>query len=103
MDRSTPITLISYTQQQDNYGVWRKTATERTVFANVRSANAVEFFEGGRNGLNPEYTFTMFRYDYDGETVVEYEDEIYSVYRTYITRDDMIELHVERKGGTIDG
>ena len=43
---------------------------------------------------------TMFRYDYNGEPIVEYNGQRYSIYRTYIGKNDMIELYVERKGGT---
>jgi hypothetical protein len=45
----------------------------------------------------------MFRYDYNGETIIKYEGQRYSVYSTYFGRDDEIELYVERKGGTNRG
>ena len=99
MDRSDVINLIAVTTARDEYGVMRKTETNRQVFCRVDSVTASEFFEGGRNGLNPEYRMTMFRHDYSGEPIVEYNGQRYSVYRTYIGRDDMIELYVERKGG----
>lgn len=100
MDRSTPIQLIKVMREKDAHGVERSAAeTARAVFANVKSASAKEFFEGGRNGLNPQYVFTMFLYDYDNETIVEYDGVRYGVYRTY-EKGDMIELHAERKGGT---
>lgn len=101
MDRSTPIQLIKVTREKDANGVERSAVeTARAVFANVKSASAKEFFEGGRNGLNPQYVFTMFLYDYDNETIVEYNGARYGVYRTYERVGDMIELHAERKGGT---
>ena len=100
MDRSVVIKLIGVTRTQDNRGVWRSEQTENEVFAQVESITQREFFEGGRNGLNPEFKFTMFAYDYNNEPIVEYNDNKYSVYRTYVTRNDMIELYVERKGGT---
>ena len=65
MDRSEVITLVKEHKAQDENGVWRTTTTERDVFAQVDSVTASEFFEGGRNGLNPEYRFTMFFGDYD--------------------------------------
>lgn len=99
MDRSKTIQLIAQTQTQDAYGVWRKTETSRTVFCAVNSVTRDEFFDGGRNGLNPEYQITMFAYDYEGETIVVYEGKRYGVYRTYFGRNDTIELYVERKGG----
>lgn len=100
MDRSNVIKLISSTRQQDDYGVWQETLEERSVYCNVQSVSQSEFFEGGRNGLNPEYKFTVFFGDYDGETLVEYEGLTYAVYRTYQRRNDTLELYVERKGGT---
>lgn len=100
MDRSTPIKLIATTYTRDENGVQQRTETARTVYAAVESVTASEFFEGGRNGLKPEYRFTMFKYDYTGEPIVQYEGRRYAVYRTYNGRNDTIELYTEEKGGT---
>ena len=100
MDRSNVIKLLSATKTQDQFGVWRETITEREVFCQVDSVTQAEFFNGGRNGLNPEYRMTMFGGDYAGETALIYDGKTYAVYRTYQRRDDTIELYVERKGGT---
>jgi hypothetical protein len=100
MDRSTPIALVNVEYERDANGVRQKRESLRDVCANVQSVTASEFFEGGRNGLKPEYRFTMFRYDYLGEPIVEYNGKRYSVYRTYIARNDTIELYCEQKGGT---
>lgn len=104
MDRSTPIYLVSVTKTQDSKGVWREQKHKRKVFARLDSATASEFFEGGRNGLKPSYTFTVFLGDYKDEPLLEYAGKTYSVYRTYIRKNvDLIELHVEEKGGTNNG
>ena len=100
MDRSNVITLISVTKSQDDYGVWRETEAQRDVFCDVGSVTRAEFFDGGRNGLNPEYVFTMFFGDYAGERIVEYNGDRFAIYRTYHGRNDTIELYAERKGGT---
>lgn len=100
MDRSHEITLIGESYAQDSNGVWRGTTTERDVYCQVDSITRSEFFEAGRNGLNPEYKFTMFFADYSGEEIVRYSGETYSIYRTYHARTDVLELYVERKGGT---
>ena len=100
MDRSDIIKLISMNRTQDEYGRWVATPTAKEVFCQVDSITRAEFFDGGRNGLNPEFKFTMFFGDYNGESVVEYAGNTYSVYRTYLRRTDIIELYVERKGGT---
>ena len=99
MDRSTVITLIAETKTQDAYGVWRTSETRREAYAQVDSVTRDEYFEGGRNGLNPEFRFTLFAGDYDCERTVEYDGKRYGVYRTYFARTDTIELYVERKGG----
>lgn len=100
MDRSEVVRLIAVTNTQDANGVFRATETHRDVFCDVSSVTQSEFFEGGRSGLNPEYRFTMFRYDYNDEPIVEYQGKRYGAYRTYFARNDLIEVYVERKGGT---
>ena len=96
------ITLVSYTREQDNYGVWRETAaSERELFCQLGSITRQEFFEAGRSGLNPSFVFTIFKGDYNGETVCQYQGKQYAIYRTYpIPNSDYLELYVERKGGT---
>lgn len=100
MDRSEVLTLVTATKTQDEYGVWRSSWSNRDVFCQADSVTRSEFFDAGRNGLNPEYRFTLFAGDYNGETTVIYKGLPYAVYRTYHARTDIIELYVERKGGT---
>lgn len=100
MDRSDVIKLISVTRTQDKYGQFVDTETSRQVYCQVGSITQSEFYEGGRNGLNPEYRFTVFFADYEDETIIEYKGKRYAVYRTYLARNDRLELYAERKGGT---
>ena len=100
MDRSDVITLVNITQAQDDYGVWRETEQWRDVYCQVDSVTRAEFFEGGRSGLNPEFKFTVFYADYQGEKTLVYDGKAYSIYRTYMGRNDYLELYAERKGGT---
>jgi hypothetical protein len=99
MDRSEVITLVKTTQTQNAFGVWEETKTSHDVFCQVNSVTRSEFFEGGRNGLNPEFRFTIFFGDYDGERECIYNGKPYSIYRTYHAKTDALELYVERKGG----
>lgn len=101
MDRSRVCKLISETFTENQYGVPVPTETEREVFCNVRSISQSEWFEGARNGLNPEFQVIIFQFDYDGEEIVELEKERYTVYRTYVRADEMIELYLERKQGNV--
>lgn len=100
MDRSEVITLITETTTLDTLHVPTVLASsERDVFAQVQSVTGSEWFEGGRNGLNPEYRFTLFKYDYDGEQIVRYKNVVYQIYRTYERRTDEIELYCEKRKG----
>ena len=100
MDRSTPINLIKSEYVRGENGIQRPQESSRKVFAQVKSVTSSEFFEGGRNGLNPEFRFSIFFGDYQGERIVEHLDKRYAIYRTYQERNDTLELYVERQGGT---
>lgn len=97
----TVIQLIKETRQKDAHGVMRATETSRTVYARIQSITRQEFFEAGRNGLNPEMMFIIFQGDYEGERKVGYNGLTYAVYRTYhVPGTDDFELYVQREGGT---
>ena len=83
----------------NDYGVYERTETENKVFVNVSSVSASEWFEGGRNGLNPQFRFTMFSHDYNGEKIIKYNGRQYTIYRTYFRKVDEIELYTELKKG----
>lgn len=103
MDRSDTAYLIGKDFVPDAYGVQREMVSpERKVFVQVNSVTAAEWFEGGRSGLNPEFRFTMFRYDYNGEEEIKYNGKYYRIYRTYLGRNDSIELYCERRKGNAD-
>lgn len=99
MDRSDTIYLVSATRSQDERLVWQETQTLKQVFCKAESVTRQEFFDGGRNGLKPEYKFTLFFGDYSGEQSLIYNGVEYAVYRTYKATTDEIELYAERKGG----
>lgn len=95
------IILVAETFSKNEYGVPVPIQLPREVFAEVKSVSRQEFFEAGRNGLNPQFQFTVFAGDYNGETICRYNGDQYSVYRTYwIPGSDYVELYVERKGGS---
>ena len=99
MDRSRVLTLIRVTYTHDDIGQQVPQETRHDVFCNVTSISASEFFDAGRAGLKPEYRATLFVYDYDGEEIVELDGVRYGVYRTYLGRNETIELYLERKVG----
>lgn len=93
--------LINDTSARDATGIFRKSVVRRQVMCQISSISRQEFFEAGRNGLNPEMQFSIFAGDYKGERTCEYHGRGYGIYRTYIVPgSDYIELYAERKGGT---
>ena len=99
MDRSNICNLISYTYSTDSIGQKIPTESTKQVYCSVESVTRAEWAAAGERGLKPEFRLTMFAYDYEGEDLVELDGERYGVYRTYHTKDDQIELYVERKAG----
>lgn len=102
MDRSSIAYLVSKDWIKDEYGVQHETTTEREIYVQVDSVTSSEFFNGGRNGLNPELRFTAFRFDYMDEDEIRYNGNYYRIYRTYFGRNDTIELYAERRKGNAD-
>lgn len=102
MDRSAVAYLVSKEWVQDVYGVQQEVCTEHKIYVQVNSVTASEWFEGGRNGLNPSLRFTATRFDYHGEEEIRYNGCYYRIYRTYLARNDMIELYCERRKGNAD-
>lgn len=91
--------------EEDESGVRRPIpATPREVFAETRSVTRSEFYQAGRAGYKPEFVFSVFAAEYNGESALEYKDETYAVYRTYRRSggdgSDYMELYAERQAGT---
>lgn len=103
LNRSDVAYLVSESFSQNDYGVLEKQTEKKKVFVDVTSVTSQEWFEGGRNGLNPQFRFTLFTYDYSGENVIEYRDVQYTVYRTYLRKGDLIELYTEKRKGNEQG
>lgn len=99
MFKSDVAYLLTDTYTQNEYGVMEKETTKSKVFVKVSSVTSQEWFEGGRNGLNPQYRFEMFAHDYNDEEVIEYNNKQYTIYRTFNKTVDLIELYTELKKG----
>lgn len=101
--RSDVIELVSATRTQDVNGEWQETTVSRQIFCQVSSVSASEFFEAAKIGLRPDYRFTVFAGDYNGETELTYNGVAYSIYRTYNNTTDRLELYAETKAGVTNG
>ena len=100
MDKSSVISLVKIEYTQDDIGQQIPKETLREVFCEVTSITRAEWYEAGRSGMKPDYRFIVNQFDYEDEPEVEYLGKRYSVYRTYIGKNDDIDLYVERKAGT---
>ena len=94
------LTLVAQTITNDQYGNEVATEGETTVFCEVDSITQSEFYQAANTELNPEYKFTIFFGDYDGQPIVIYNGQRYAIYRSYRTGDNL-ELYVERKIGVL--
>lgn len=99
MNKSDVAYLISESYTQNDYGVFEKQTERRRIFCSVTSVTSQEWFEGGRIGLNPQYRFIIYSFEYLGESVIEYRGDLYTIYRTYIRSQDELELYAEKKQG----
>jgi SPP1 family predicted phage head-tail adaptor len=77
------LTLIGLTYTQDDLGQSVETETRTTVLCEVLSVTRSEFFAAAQANMQPEYTFVVNRYDYEGQQRVEYEGKSYDVIRHF--------------------
>ena len=93
------IKLIEEIITTDDSGYEVTTEESREVFCEVRSIGMKETYEALAVGLRPELTFVLAdAYDYNGETVIEYNDTRYEVIRTFrVDTSSSIELVVSKR------
>ncbi len=73
-----------------------KDAVRREVFCGFRSIGMKEFYAASTTDFRPELRLVLADYlDYDDETLVEYNGQLYRVLRTYRTGQEL-ELTLER-------
>lgn len=91
------IALLTITLIKDDIGDMIETIIKNEVFAKVRSIGMKEKYEALAVGLKPELTFVLADYyDYDNQEFIEYEDNRYSVLRTYKKDTNELEIVVTR-------
>lgn len=69
------------------------------VFATVEGIGQQEFFAAAQAGFKAEYKITVWQSDYEGQNIVEFNNQRYSVYRKYPRSDEKIELYLSTKIG----
>lgn len=95
------IKLISQeTTGEDSIGQSIITEKEREVLVEVQSVNSTEFYAGQQGGLSPEYRFRINAFGYKNEKVCEFNGIRYSIYKTYKSDNNYIDLYAEEERGT---
>ncbi|MGL5085315.1 MAG: hypothetical protein ACRC68_06285 [Clostridium sp.] len=69
---------------------------DNEVYCNEKSIKASEFYQAQSVGMKPEVTLELMAADYSKEKHVKYDDEEYTVLRTYKTSSEKIEITLVR-------
>ena len=91
--------LIGYTITLNDYKQEEKTETKTMIYCRKKSVSRSEFYNAGRQGLQPAFLLITAKIDYQGELEVEVDGVRYGIYRTYEVDEDYIEIYCEKKGG----
>lgn len=92
--------LIYETYRSDGIGQHISDEEKREILVTEGALTRTEYFKAGQSGMNPEVMLTTAAVNYSGETVIEYKNVRYEVYRTYLRPDtDEIELYLRKKAG----
>lgn len=98
-DYSEDIYLISETFETDELGNQFSKKEKRLVQATKRNIMMNEFYQAAQAGIRPEFEFIIHTFEYCGETLIEYNGNIYQVIRTFERNIDELEIYVQRKLG----
>lgn len=83
----------------DDEGWQEETFTERECFCAEMPVASAEFYRAGHEGIKLEKVLVIDSENYDNETAVKYDDEVYSIVRIYISSNGFTELHLTLKVG----
>lgn len=66
------------------------------VFCDQKSIRMLEFYQAATTDYKPSITLTLKQADYAGQRYIRFEDEVFTVIRTYAVNSEDIELVLER-------
>jgi SPP1 family predicted phage head-tail adaptor len=97
--RDDIINLISTSIVDDDIGNQIPQEVSKEVFCTIESISQSEYFQASQSGLKSQFKITISEFDYDGETITEYNSKRFTIYRTYLKNDERIELYLATKAG----
>lgn len=71
----------------------------RDIFCDVKSVKRAEWAAAAQNGRKAQFCVSVWADEYAGEPVAILDGVRYSIYRTYQTDSETIELYLEQKAG----
>lgn|SRR5690625_4038408 len=80
------ITLIEVIKGENEIGDPIETEERTTVLCEIESVTRNEFYQAAHYDMNPEIVFVINKYDYNNQTMVEFEGSLYDVIRSYEPR-----------------
>ncbi len=66
------------------------------VFCDKKSIRMSEFYQAATTDYKPSITLTLKQADYAGQRYIRFEDEVYTMIRTYAVNSEDIEVVLER-------
>lgn len=66
------------------------------VFCDEKSIRMTEFYQAATTDYKPSITLTLKQADYAGQRYIRFEDEVYTMIRTYAVNSEDIEVVLER-------
>ena len=91
--------LCKETITQDEYLNEIPSLQEREVFVRAKSIGSREFYQAATTDYHPTVTLVLADYyDYDGESVVRYDEKLFDVIRTY-RQGNRLELTLQERIG----
>ncbi|MDE6182209.1 MAG: hypothetical protein K2F59_03285 [Eubacteriales bacterium] len=95
------IYLVLEKKIKDEYGIVKSELVKRNIFAKRKSISQKEYFSQNANtpflGLRRAYRFEVAKMEYNNEELLEFNNEIYTIYRTH-ENGNIIELYTELRG-----
>lgn len=104
MEYTEIIYLLNETITEDEIGnTISSSNTSTKCYAKKQSVRTNEFYNAAMNGLTPSCEFVIKRLNYNGESTIQWNNELYSVIRTIDPKNKFdIVLVCSRKIGVVN-
>lgn len=91
--------LLTATIKDDEVGNQIPEYREREVFCAELPVYSSEFYNASQQGIKIQNILVIDSEEYEQETVVSYEGAVYSVFKTFLRSDGLLELYCCEKVG----